>query len=360
MSGGRFAIPDGDDNDDDGFALDGELDGELPRILREPTRGLAAGGRIEPGRVTYDDVRQEHLATDPRDVRDRHRPPGEWTATDQEIETVVDWTNARISAQERVRQDNSRKFLEVYAAERGKEVSRLQTGTASRPGAFRREEESSLRWMQSGPQVLERGESAPSLGGGPSPVPRGVEIPDILGPVRAAPLPGESQEQARDRVEMLRRQAAQERENERMAERMRLTRISGWLERPEILGVQGLSSEVYGFVEKAYVYLKDNMPQFASLENMDVIPNSDEISVRNLFAQLAANYANHKDFLVSPITALDRTGDRLLIERGEILRRLNEWGYDATRGEFWRRDPDEMRREVEGGMALPPLRAGRY
>lgn len=359
MTERRFVIP-----PDRGFVLDTELDPEeeeeeIPNILREASVAPAEG-RIEPGHVVFDAVRSRHLEMGPGEVRDRNRPPFEWSATDREMSDMLNWTNERISAQDRLRQDNTRKFLETYAFERSKELSRLQTQTAARSNAFRREEESNFRWASSGPQVLERGETAQPVVGGPSPRREDVLPPTLLGPPRVAPFPGESVADARERERL--QQQLEEREREttrthgRMAERERLARISGWLERPEILGVQGLSSEVYGSVESAYVYIKNNMPQFAELEDMNVIPASDEVSVRNLFARLSANMAGHADFLNLPVTALDRTGDRFRAKIIEILAQLNWWKYDRRMGgEFVKRSQDEMREESERSMALPPL-----
>jgi len=145
------------------------------------------------------------------------------------------------------------------------------------------------------------------------------------------------------------------RQRDRMAERERLARISGWLERPEILGVQGLSAEFYGHVESAYVDLKQRLPQFVDVPDMNVLAGTDTVEVRNLFARLAAYMAAVTDFFHAPVTSLDRNKQRLDLMIREIYSRLNRWSYDASRGDFVRRNDIDMAREFEAGMALPPL-----
>lgn len=355
----RYRIPP-PEADDEGFALDEEI----PRILADaegdPGPPPLAAGRIDPGRATYDEVRDEYFAADPARVRDRHRPPWEWTATDREMDAVMRWTDERMSIQERLSRDNARKFLETYAAHRNKEVSRLQTNVGGR-GAFRREEENNLRWMQTAGE-LERattGATPPQVGGGPSPAPRGADAgpPSLLGGPRPIPRPGESLTQAHERA---RRQAEEERgareatrTTARMAERERLARIPGWLERPEVVGVQGLSAEVYGHVEAAYVDLKMTLPQFSEVPDPNSFVDTSQVEVRNLFARLAATKAAITDFFVSATTALDANKRRLDAVVAQLTGLLNRWAYDARAREFVRRSPEELRAAFEDSLMLP-------
>ena len=362
----EMEIPD-EEEEDNGFIMDRELDSSSNSSSRSSNTRQAiqgsnsslAQGRIDPGHVTYDDVRQEYLRMDPSDIRDRHRPPGEWSATNREMTTVINWTNDRISAQDRMREDNTLKFIETYAAERSKERDRLQKGTASRPGAFRREEESNFRRTQDGSQILERPSGiAEDIGGEPSPPTFGQpSVPSVLGGGGGPPRPGETQEsadqRARQEEQLEEIERGQTYQRARMNERERLTRISGWLERPEIIGIQGYSSELYGSVESAFVHLKENFPQFADLDDINTIPSTNEIVVRNLFARLAANMAGHSDFLNLPVTSLDRTGDRFRHKINEILKGLDHWGYNHKTKSFERRSYETMQRSYDSKLALP-------
>lgn len=341
--------------------MDRELEGDpdLPRILRpRPAEGAfgaeGAEGRIEPGRVTYDEIRSEYLGMTPEEIEQRHRPPYEWTATPQEMERVVDWVDGRIAAQGAVKQDNIRKFLETYAAHRNIELNKLQAPTAARRGAFQREEETQFRWMQLGPDVLERAETGaaePPLGG-PSPRPStSPPRPGLPGQVLPPPPPPPS---LLDRPGGgVRPPPMTGQQQSRMNDRQRLARIPGWLERPEIVGVQGLSAEVYGHLESAHVDLKSNMPHYADVDDFNVLAGTDEIVVRNLFARLAATKAAVTDFYTSPVTTLDKNRDRLYADMAWLYNQLNKWRYVKTSDAFERRTDEELREEAESSLALP-------
>jgi hypothetical protein len=397
MSTGRFSIPadfsvadvaaDAAEEEappDAGFARDVELDEpDLPDVLRAaaaraPAPAATAEGRLQPGRVTFDEVRNEYLAMDPDDIEERHRPPYEWTATSAEMERVVNWTDGRIAAQNRVRLDNTYKFLTTYAALRNKELARLQAPTAARRGAFRDEQETQFRWLQLGPEVLERadtGATVPGLGG---PSPRPPESPPGPGappslrvippppPLPPQPPPrhrrsfsvGGGEEDYERPVNELTEEGR--RQQARMDQRQRLARISGWLERPEIMGIQGLSAEVYGHVETAFVDLTSAFPQYAEVEDHDVLAGTDVVAVRNYFARLAAISSMISDFYNSPVTSLDKNKARLEADRSFVYRALNMWRYDKSRGAFVKRSADEVREEADSRLALPSPGAYRY
>lgn len=354
MSGERrFRIRPPPPSNDAGFALDGEL--AVPRVLQSASAREAeaapapAEGRLDPGRMTYDQTREFYHARTPDEIEAEDRPPYEWTARSEEMRRAREWEDRRTDALALVASDNHRKFLEVYSAHRNREVTSLQRATAARRGAFREEEERNFRWQQQGTDVLERattGATEPPRGD-PSPyIAPAPDRPLLDRPIGRPPppLPPPSERGEDVRTLSPARQA-------RLDERTRSARIFGWFERPEITGLQGLSAEVYGHVEAAFEDLKEILPQYEEVEDMNDLVGTDVVAVRNAFARMAATMATITDFFNAPVTALDRNYSRLSGMIGKYVVSLNRWRPDGE--SFSKRDADEMRADAENKMMLP-------
>jgi len=316
-TGRRFLIP------DSGFAQDRELDhGDLPAILAE--------GRLDPGGATYEDVEHDYLETAPLETGRVHHPPYEWDYTPEQLSNVMQWTETRIQYLDALHDDNTRKFLETYAAYRNREVSRLQLTPGGGNAAYRRERSEMERPVTAAP---------------------GAQVP------QASPLRTEE-------AGMAPREVLSELSDLRYGERMRSARISGWIERPEIMGRQGLSAEVYGHVESAYVDVKARLEQFANVPNHNVFVDTSVTEVRNLFARIAATMATITDFFLSPTTTLDRNKQRLTTMLSGYYQQLNHWEYDTQTHTFTHRKTPDINYEHENELALPSVRRshiyGRY
>jgi hypothetical protein len=337
---------------DAGFLLDSELEGGAT--------SSRAGGRLGPTSATYEDARDDFVGRGSDEVAAGDRPPYEWSATAEEVEEIRRWTERRIARQHELERDPLRKFLVSYAACRGMEVSRL-SGSHGRSSAYRREMADSGPWMEV--DVLQRPQTgapgaraftpspaatpgAPGFGRPPLPPPRPFSRPREVFPAEQPPRiprPRESFSWPRppSPVPPGGGDGDDPTSIARVAERARLARISGWLERPEITGEEGLSAEVWGNVEYAFTALKQRLPrQFGRVPRAEVLANSECDDVRGLFARIAATSAKITTAQVGPVTTLDRTWARLRQELAELHHMIRRWSYDPATGSFLAADGD--------------------
>ena len=361
------------DDEEGGFIPDKEM----PRILQRNEENPKAQGRIDVGIAEYTDTLQRYSQRIPQQILDEDRPPFAWTATPDEIAIIQKWINTRHFDLERVRNDNTRKFLEVFAAHLKQQVNSLKLGTFIQKGGAQREMNEALRWIQAGKDVLERPPIQPGLQPGQTPAvtppPSAPSTPPRTAVLQRPSLIGAVQiqqavtgEEVGLTVEEIRRVLTEEGPRgllqqtpkglSHMNERLRLAAIAEWMDRPDLIGLQGLRSEVYGHCEAAYVNLKMRMKQYRNVPDMNIFIDSDITEVRNLFARFAATMALITDFFAAPVTALDRNKlrlDQLLLQYAQML---NQWEYHEREQTFRRKSEEDMETEYNSLMKLPPVR----
>src|SRR3990172_617976 len=130
------------DDEEGGFIPDKEM----PRILQRNEEGPKAQGRIDVGIAEYTDTLQRYSQSTTQQILDEDRPPFAWNATPEEVAIIQKWINTRHLDLERVRNDNTRKFLEVFAAHLKQQVNSLKLGTFIQKGGAQREINEALRW----------------------------------------------------------------------------------------------------------------------------------------------------------------------------------------------------------------------
>ena len=338
-------------------------DGDLPKILREPTTIHAnASGKIIPGRVTFDESNRAFHEMSPEEIANDHRPPYAWTTKPEEVTRVKAWIERRYGLLAKVAFDNARKFLEVYAAYRNQELNALRIDGATNRNAFNRETNENLRWLERTQLGLQRAQrptpkTTPEKKPPPSTISeaeeslRRGELFTPRPPQRVEPATFPSSEEESDIFSLL-LQGHDERRIHRMAERERLTNVATWMEQPELLGLQGLRSEVYGHCESAYVDLKMRLRGYENVPDFNTFVNTDVVEVRNLFARLAATMAIITDFFTAPVTALDKNKIRLDGLIRSYYQQLEEWKYDNLARVFVKQSKADVRENYERSLAL--------
>lgn len=360
-----------------------------PSTMKRKSKNLRldttmGAGRLETGRVTFDEIHDEFRTTDPNELQRQHKTPYASIVTPEEVDTMRDWAIRKTESKNRLRNDKMYDFITMVAAFMNREPTRLLktptgikrpppggmpgTGVPGRttrrtlapptgdPGGpilgpavvaqtppsplpiytpIERTEEGVL-WSPVGSPRIRSPQDRP-----PPPPPRllgaaGEEEEGLIFPLRAAGFRNEQQE--------LR---AREAENAQ-----RMFSLTYWLESPEVIGMMDISADVYGHAKLAFAQIKMRIPHFRNVDNLHRLIDTDEDIIRTYYAQLTAMASSMNSFFNPSRTPLDRNEHRIRKHISMLINSLSRFRWDPKKNDFTQHNQYEDHWEQGDGLVI--------
>ena len=319
-----------------------------------------ASGILKDGRAEFEDILDDFKSAPPDVLQSEHKPAWDWQYHPDEVALAKESLEKRAEAKRRLQSDRLYSFLVQYAAFTRKDVSKVITpaGGTGRPRPsqagwlpeHRRATSASARVF--GTLRQERvaaggGPSAPVLGGvaGTPPAPPHGEGAPPYSPPGAFRSPlaarrrregeGEAEEGFVPLVPALASRDEQERLNEMHAENSeRLYAISGWMDRPQVIGIQDVSPDALGHVAAAFARLKASTSLFATIPDYNSVINTAVDSVRTLFAKLSAFESAETAFFFPTRNTYDKNELRIRKHQRALVDAIGRYRWDPYTGDF--------------------------
>lgn len=316
-------------------------------------------GRLETGRVTFEEIHDEFRTMDPDELQKRHKTPYASIVTPGEVDEMRDWAIRKIKSKDRLRNDKMYDFITMVASFMIREPMRL----LKTPTGIKRPPPGGIPGTGVPGRTVRRTFAPPTGDPGgpvlgptvvaqtpPSPLPprtplerspggflSPVGTPRIRSPQDQPPPPpplfGEGEELFplrgagfRDQQEELR---AREAENAQ-----RMFSLTYWLESPEVIGAMDISADVYGHAKLAFAQLKMRIPHYKNVDNLHRLIDTDEDIIRTYYAQLTAMASNMNRFLNPTRTPLDRNEHRIRKHITMLVQALARFRWDSKKNDF--------------------------